>query len=90
MPGGNKAKNRKRTQPNAGQAAPAAYRDCVVTFIDILGFRNVVSRRSAEDIQQIVEQAVDASPCLREVAARIGLEPMGARGAESGQIRTGL
>jgi hypothetical protein len=31
-----------------------AYRPCIVTFIDILGFKSIVSRQSASDINAIV------------------------------------
>lgn len=50
-----RTKKKKKAGPIAEQPEPIAYRDCVVTFIDILGFRNIVSRRSPEKIQQIVD-----------------------------------
>ncbi|EFG85473.1 hypothetical protein F1645_13600 [Novacetimonas hansenii] len=42
----------KRVKKEKSKAA--SYRDCIVTFIDILGFRNIVRERSPEEIQEIV------------------------------------
>lgn len=48
-------KTEKKTRLDAEKPDEVAYRDCVVTFIDILGFKNIVGKRSPKDIQQIID-----------------------------------
>lgn len=49
---GKKTKMRKKTESIVN--GEIAYRDCVVTFIDILGFKNIIAKRSPAEIQEIV------------------------------------
>lgn len=52
---GKTAGEKTKASPNKERVKAIAYRDCIVTFIDILGFKNLVAKRSAADIQEIVD-----------------------------------
>lgn len=49
-----KPKDKNGARPIAEEPESTGYRDCVVTFIDILGFRSIVSRSSPDEVEEIV------------------------------------
>lgn len=60
------AKARAAREAKAVARAPAAYRPAIVTFIDILGFRELVKKASAAEIDEILSELRDWSRGDRE------------------------
>lgn len=52
---------REKAAKKAAAAEPPRYRKAIVTFIDILGFKEIVKTRSATDIHEILSELADWS-----------------------------
>lgn len=52
---------REKAAKKAAKVAPPAYRKAIVTFIDILGFKEIVKTRSAAEIHEILSELADWS-----------------------------
>lgn len=54
-------RERLEAAKKAAAAAPAVYRKAIVTFVDILGFKEIVKTRSAAEIHEILSELADWS-----------------------------